>query len=54
MKLTQEEKELISVVLANSVHDPEQEAIHQDCLLLYWKVSKLWCTPELPEMLNVN
>ena len=52
--LTQEEKELIAVVLANSVHDPESEAIHPDCILLYWKVSRLWHTPELPEMPCVN
>lgn len=48
--LTQEEKELICVSLANSVHDPEQVDIHGDCFRLYHRLQTEWNVPELPDM----
>ncbi|KKL79031.1 hypothetical protein LCGC14_2018900 [marine sediment metagenome] len=48
--LTQEEKELITVVLANSAHDPEQVDIHEDVTKLYHKVQPIWGTPECLDM----
>jgi len=50
MNLTQEEKELVTTSLANSAHDPEQIDIKRNCVALYHKLTKTWCTPELPDM----
>ena len=53
-ELTQEEKELITVALANSVHDPEQVDIKMDCSRLYHKLVNIWHTPEQPDMGHVH
>lgn len=45
-ELSQEEKELIVVSLANSTHDPEQEEIHEDARKLVTRLQQEWGTPE--------
>lgn len=48
-ELTQEEKELIVVSLANSVDDPDQGAIHEDARRLHNKLVEAWQTPNYLE-----
>lgn len=49
MELSQSEKEIIVVSLANTVSDPEQALISEDARKLHDKLVEEWGTPDYLE-----